>query len=56
MVGASALAVGVAAGAAFVASLFWYITFGKERLKLLVVDPAATGTMRAPPATPVTGS
>jgi hypothetical protein len=43
-------AVVVAGVAAFAASSVWYILFGKERMKLLGDDPAATADMKKVPA------
>ncbi len=50
MPGANNWAVVVAAVAAFAASSVWYILFGKERMKLLGNDPAATAEMKKSPA------
>jgi Protein of unknown function (DUF1761) len=50
MPGINIWAVVVAAVAAFVASSVWYILFGKERMKLLRNDPAASADMKKSPA------
>jgi len=50
MPGRNGWAVVVAAAAAFAASSVWYILFGRERMKLLGDDPAATAEMKKSPA------